>query len=195
MSRKTNVPYLRIVTTANSVDVRAPSPDVIGSTALGFLNIAKSSDALFESIIELVKPAWIFDLRPVPYFNIGQLNRMRAFELMRRHNASYQDLSGLLRIIDRNDASLNSGDVAAQVNQFLGRTSTPSAILILLNDTTVLRRAMEILPRTLCKPANGWFPIEFIAAPDANERFQAITPDGITMSSSTIGVSVEPSQN
>lgn len=142
------MPYLRLVDSPGRSDAELPSNESDG-VLLGFVDMSRTSDIALETILLRVQPAWAFDLRPVPYFNIGRLNRKRVFELFRTCSTSYRDVAGALRITEHNDASLNSGAVGRFLNQAIGMRPLDAPIVVLVDDKETLAHAMSVLPGCL----------------------------------------------
>jgi hypothetical protein len=140
---------------------------------LGFIDMSRISDVALETIFTHVKPGWAFDLRPVPYFDIGRFNRKRMFELFRISGTSYRDVAGVLRITVRNDASLNSGAVGGFLNETLSARPYRAPIVVLVDDEETLGHAMRVLPRSLCTEGEGWCPM----AVDVGASARQGTPD------------------
>jgi hypothetical protein len=126
---------------------------------LGFIDMSRVSDVALETIFTQVQPGWAFDLRPAPYFDIGHLNRKRMFELFRTSGTSYRDVTGSLRITERNDASLNSGAIAGFLNETLSARPYRAPIVVLVDDEETLEHAMRVLPHSLCAEGAGWCPV------------------------------------
>lgn len=148
--------YLRLVATSSQNDVEPHANDYEG-TLLGFVDMSRASDVALETILSRVQPAWVFDLRPVPYFNIGRLNRRRMFGLFRTWSAWYRDVAGALRITENNDASLNSGAVGSFLNQTIAMRPLHAPIVVLVDHEDALSHAMNVLPRCLRSSlASSW---------------------------------------
>jgi hypothetical protein len=127
---------------------------------LGFVDMSRASDVALETIMSRLRPAWVFDLRPVPYFNIGRLNRKRAFELFRSSSASYRDVAGSLRITEHNDASLNSGVVGSFLSKTLAMRPLHAPVVVLVDDHATLAHAMNVLPIWLRSSLGAsWHPL------------------------------------
>jgi len=148
--------YLRLVETSSPDDVE-PRADDHDGMLLGFVDMSRASDVALETIVARVQPAWAFDLRPVPYFHIGRLNRRRMFELFRTWSVCYRDVAGSLRITENNDASLNSGAVGSFLNQTMAMRPVHAPIVVFVDHETALSHAMSVLPRYL-RPslASSW---------------------------------------
>jgi hypothetical protein len=148
--------YLRLVETLSRDDVEPRASDHDGML-LGFVDMSRASDVALETILVRVQPAWVFDLRPVPYFNIGRLNRRRMFELFRTWSACYRDVAGSLRITENNDASLNSGAVGIFLSQTIAIRPVHAPIVVLVDHEEALSHAMNVLPRCLrASLASSW---------------------------------------
>ncbi len=157
MSRSSQPPYLRLV--ESSPEIIPVRREETERTILGFVDMSRASDLGLETILFRIRPAWVFDLRPVPYFDIGALNRKRMFALFRRYCTSYRDIAGSLRITDRNDASLNSGAIGSHLSVILSLRPLTAPIVVFVDDQETLGHAMHILPRTLRASAKTWCPM------------------------------------
>lgn len=164
MPRSSPVPYLRLVD--------GPAPEAVESAChagdegilLGFISMSSLSefDDGFRMILTRVQPSWVFDLRPVPYFNIGQLDRIRAFDLFSSLRATYRDVADRLQITDRKDASLNSGAVARYIAEALSTRSWRGPVVVLVDDRESLSHALRVLPSHL-KSSAAWCAFELSA--------------------------------
>lgn len=156
---RNSTPYLRLVEAPERSETRAPVTTNAGFL-LGFVDMSRVSDLGLEMIMSHLRPAWVFDLRPVPYFNIGKLNRKRVFELFRSCNISYRDVAGSLRITEHNDASLNSGIVANFLSETLAMRPLHAPIVVLVDDDATLVHAMNVLPSRLHSSLDvPWHPL------------------------------------
>lgn len=59
--------------------------------SLIFVSLPGVSEQDFVSVLAHTKPAYVVDLRPVPRFDIGQLNRHEVFTLFRQEQTTYID--------------------------------------------------------------------------------------------------------
>jgi len=50
----------------------------------------------FVGLMEHARPSFVIDFRTVPRFDVGRLNRSRAFDLFEATGARYVDLTGIL---------------------------------------------------------------------------------------------------
>jgi hypothetical protein len=152
MKRDTRAPYLRLLNAPEreGVEIR-PNPDGV---LLGFVDMSRVNESTLEFIMSMIRPAWIFDLRPVPYFDIGRFDRRRAFELFRQSQALYRDVAGFLRITERNDASLNSGAIGGLLREMLATRPMRAPVIVLVDDEETVQHAMHVIPPFL----HGHYP-------------------------------------
>lgn len=112
-------------------------------------------EGAFSDLMRLAEPSFVFDLRLAPRFDIGSLNRARAFELFERVHATYVDtttplMTGAKReeVIERLIRRLpTAGMEARRPIVFLhGRSesslATPTEILSILGQSA---RRLEII--------------------------------------------------
>ncbi len=115
------------------------------------------SDDSFLSALEEIHPAFVFDLRTVPSFNMGRLNRHHAFEVFEGLGSRYIDVPGLVGAVSRVDtkmkASAMSEAIASAVRQ---SASGPCRVMALLDDFEAVSEAASELPRVL--PERGKDP-------------------------------------
>lgn len=117
---KTKVPYLRAVT-------RSPPRPALptgsfepaswqrtlfvtqNENLLAFVEFSNVLEAEFLEIILGAKARYVIDLRLVPRFDTGSLNRKMVFALFAQTGSQYIDMSGELGVRDKRDANLNPG--------------------------------------------------------------------------------------
>jgi len=80
----------------------SPNPALL--CIVDFLEISESE--LLHIIYE-ARPRFVVDLRIVPRFDVGSLNRKAIFSLFEKSVTRYLDMSGILGLRDRRDAALN----------------------------------------------------------------------------------------
>ncbi len=115
------------------------------------------SDDEFALTVKALAPAQILDLRAVPAFNVGRLNRHLAFELFESQGSAYVDVAGLIGARSRRDARLNVDYVAALIASHSPASGNVvnGPIMILMDDTEAVRNAAVHLPGVL--PSKwGW---------------------------------------
>ena len=159
MTRSTLPPYLRLVEPPLREDVPATIPSERFGALLGFVDMSRVSDIGLEMILSRIQPTWVFDLRPVPYFDIGRLDRKRVFELFRTWCTTYRDVAGSLRITEHNDASLNSGVVGSYLRTTIAMRPVGAPIVVLVDDEDTMHHAMRVLPHSLGTELDVlWYP-------------------------------------
>ncbi len=127
---------------------------------LGLVNMARISADEFTSVLQTVRPRWVFDLRPLPRFDLESLSRKAVFNLFQRFSISYQDVAGLIGVSSHGDARLNPGIVS---NSLLDLASGSSGkvplgpLVILLDSEEYLSASARLLPKLLKpRPRGGW---------------------------------------
>ena len=69
-----------------------------------FINFDSITESDFQASIEGARPRYLIDLRRVPRFDLGKLNRRQAFALFAGSKVQYLDLSGRIERSDKLDA-------------------------------------------------------------------------------------------
>lgn len=133
------------------------------------VDMSSISDDCLIDLISNVKPRWIFDLRALPRFDIGSLNRHGFFDLCRVNLARYRDIGGLVGIAASRDASLSSGVAAVAISEMLNEVASPKTvgpIAVLLGSMNDVSMAAIRLPSDLRpKPKGGWKVCSFVQRP------------------------------
>ena len=136
---------------------------------LGIALMAGVSDVEFYMWLSEARPRWLFDLRPVPRFDIGRLNRRLVFNAFAEGGVSYQDIGGLLGLHYGPDARLACGEIGEYLARILrSRVGHPHStgvgpVLMLLDNTTYFRLATRVIPSSLQpKPRGGWDVRQYI---------------------------------
>lgn len=93
----------------------------------------------FKKALELSRPTYILELRRSPRFDIGQLNRRRAFSWFEAIHSRYYDLPSALSQVAPND------DPMGLVSSFLKRPGATVAgpVMILVSQTATASGAGE----------------------------------------------------
>jgi hypothetical protein len=97
-----------------------------GAWTIVFVSVPDLPEGVFGDIIRYAEPSFVFDLRLAPRFDMGSLNRERAFELFDRVRATYVDTTTPLMA----GVKRPPGDLAALDGDFyqrLGATSQPDS--------------------------------------------------------------------
>lgn len=133
------------------------SPD---PALMGLINMSGAREGTLKALLQSVRPRWLMDLRVVPLFDYGQMTRKRFFELFRHLEITYRDVSGLLEMYSRKDASLSSGAAVDLINELLAESPSHSAqgpILFLLEGAERVALAERVLPLLVKpRPERGW---------------------------------------
>lgn len=99
-------------------------------------------DREFVGLIENARPSFVIDLRIVPRFDVGRLNRARAFDLFDASSTRYIDLTGILL------SGASRDDVMREFNELVCSNSfdlsRPVVFLLSRPDTSVASDA-EVL--------------------------------------------------
>ena len=114
-----------------------------------FVVVPDLPEGVFGDVIRLAEPSFVFDLRLAPRFDLGSLNRERAFELFDRVGANYVDtttplMAGVNReeVLEMLVRRLPAAGLAAQrpVVFLLGRgessLASPGEILSILGQSS-----------------------------------------------------------
>lgn len=134
MPSKRPAPFLQVVKAkAEPASVRAQdfAPATWQSTLfarnnpslLVFIDLEKAAEEDFLTVLVAAKPRFMIDLRLVPRFDIGSMNRKLVFSLFVKSNTQYFDVSGRLGVSDRRDARLNPHVLADHLRSMVFRSS------------------------------------------------------------------------
>ena len=171
MAREGTISHLRLVVEPTKQDEIQPSSRRSGISAqrwlfpdpalLGLVDMSSARAGPFTALLEDVRPRWLMDLRAVPRFDMGVMNRRLFFNLFERLQIRYRDISGMVGITSRKDASLSSGAVANTLNillaEELGSAGGPGPIMLLLDDAARVMVATKSLPPFMePRPRGGW---------------------------------------
>jgi hypothetical protein len=180
-------PYLRVVSSASETLDERHSPNLksfvpretkqpmLFSDAslhtLGFIKAAELEADRFVGLIKEAKPRVIFDLRPVPSFAHGTLQRRTVFSLFAQEDVTYFDVAGVLGVSTGRDALLNPALLinALQVNILRSTKGLSGPIFFFINDDLFLDDYFSSVARHLPHvDRRGWdiacWPNEVAAA-------------------------------
>jgi hypothetical protein len=101
---------------------------------LAVVNMQAVSYQTFVGFVRDRRPQFMFDLRPFPSFDLGQLSRRLAFRLFADANTTYRDLTGALGITGRNELATAGANFAEAILEAISETTTPARRLALLVD-------------------------------------------------------------
>jgi hypothetical protein len=146
-----------------------PLPFVEDKFVLVLAHVTNVSEQSFLWLLQEVKPDTVVDLRLVPRFDFGRLNRKRAFHLFAEMSARYYDLSHDLGISDSHDASLNPAFFAEPLDRIVSGRPRAQRVLLFLGDAGLLARSLEVLPTRLSTPAQGRWQVRGFERADLGE--------------------------
>jgi len=95
-----------------------------------FLEFPRISDEEFTTVLQWVKPSAVLELRRVPRFDVGQLNRKAAFRFFREAQATYFDLAANVTV-----EYFTPNDAIDLVDGFLKRSAEriEGPVVVLIN--------------------------------------------------------------
>ncbi|WP_428266402.1 hypothetical protein [Haliangium sp.] len=131
-----------------------------GPSLLGFFHMYHAHGDSFAGLLAQIRPTWIFDLRPVPAFDLVRLDRRRAFRLFEQYGTAYCDSNVCFELWDRSDPRIASGELAEAFSRYATGPDRPGLkgpIIFLVDDSSVISTAIEAFPRVLRPvPRRGW---------------------------------------
>jgi TIR domain len=86
---------------------------------LAFIDLNGIEEADFLTLLLAAKPRFMIDLRVLPLFDLGGLNRKRAFALFEKCGTKYLDMSGRLDLKDSKDSRYNADYLAEKVRELV----------------------------------------------------------------------------
>jgi hypothetical protein len=114
-----------------------------------FINFEEVSESDFRTTLSGARPKFLFDLRRVPRFDLGRLNRKQAFSLFSKAGTRYLDLSRRLHV-EAATANIDPGFAAHLVVDASNQAfdGGPAAFLVDAQqfDETNISRLVEALP-------------------------------------------------
>jgi hypothetical protein len=132
-------------------------PDMANVVLL--VNMASIGRETFLQTIAGTHPRWVFDVRPVPNFDLGSFSRRAAFSLFGQCHSRYEDIGAIIGLKHTRDAALSSGAVGCVASRLLAEdhAARSGPVAFLLDGTTTLDFAAQILRETLQpRPSGGW---------------------------------------
>lgn len=116
-----------------------------------FVDTSDISSDIFVQLLKEARPTLVLDVRPIPRFDIGKLNRKLAFELFRENEIEYMDVAGLTGVQSRWDARLNPSFLAQSINKSLKaqRAALEGPIAVLFDNQEFLNSAAGVFPKVL----------------------------------------------
>jgi hypothetical protein len=142
-------PHLRLIEREPRPASSEPQGQLAFSFVLVLVDLTNASEAEFLRILEQARPDAVIELRKVPRFDFGRLNRKLVFRMFDEMKARYHDLIYSLRVTSAHDAGLNPAFVARPLAEILQAEPRPQRALVLLDDPKTLDLSLEILPGRL----------------------------------------------
>lgn len=141
---------------------------------LAFIEFARISESDFLTFVTSGRPKFVFDLRRVPRFDIGNLNRRLVFSLFTQSSTRYVDLSGRLGAKSERDARLDPRPVVDHLLKSGRGNTAPFGPIGFLVDHPQFQESyisdlVEALPSA---PGDGWDVLR-IPAPEQTASLAA----------------------
>ncbi len=166
--QKTLPSHLKLVTKTNTVE--SSNVGLLAGTQsemfplakphlLIFSDLTKISSESFLSLISDAKPTLILDLRPIPRFDFGRLNRKAIFKLFQTNDAIYIDVTGAIGVSSKADANLNPSLMAKSLSDMTKTMGFPmrGPLLFLFDDSNLLSASTQVFADTLShKEGKKW---------------------------------------
>ncbi len=129
------------------------------------LHMPNISDDAFSSVVRTYRPSLVFDLRTVPSFTMGRLNRSAAFALFEEHGSHYYDIPGMIGAVSRIETRLKARAMSEMIVDSV-RDANPkaSSIMVLLDDGAAVTYAASHLPQILPTPDREGWSVQVVGA-------------------------------
>ncbi len=119
------------------------------------VDLTNASEAEFLYALDHVQPDIVVDLRVVPRFDFGRLNRPVVFRMFEGMSARYYDLAHTLGAENAHSARLNPAFVAEPLAKILQGSPSSRRVLVLLSDAKILDHSLEVFPQRMPGPPKG----------------------------------------
>lgn len=139
-----------------------------------FVQFERVSEADFLSVLTGGRPRYVIDLRMVPRFDLGGLNRKLVFSLFSQTSTQYVDFSGQLRIKDERDARLNPALLVPNLQKVVFRSdkAIQGPICFLVDPPQFDEDYIQLLVEALPSYTNtGW---DVLRLPQVSPEFRAL---------------------
>jgi TIR domain-containing protein len=121
-----------------------------------FINFERVAESDFVNILTGAHPKILFDLRRVPRFDSGSLNRRRAFAIFSDAGIRYIDLSGQLRTGEGSASNLAAPHVARLITESWGQNSIHGPVGFIVDaqqfEESYITQLIEALPSIFDHP-------------------------------------------
>lgn len=119
---------------------------------LTLINMRRMTRKVFVDFLTQRRPQFLFDVRPVPSFDVGSFSRTAAFTLFEHVATSYHDLAGTLDLIDEHRLAQASASLAAQMATIIAEAAGPvRCVAVLVDGSTRARWATRSLSESLTR--------------------------------------------
>lgn len=119
-------------------------------------DVTNVSEHAFLTMFKCIQPEIVIDLRVVPRFDFGRLNRRIVFSLLEEEAIQYVDLLHSLGVDSFRDVSRNPALLAGSIKQALDRAPSFTRALALMDDPQALTASLEVLPQSLVSAERRW---------------------------------------
>lgn len=158
--QKTFSSHLKLVTKSNAVEssnigvllgTQSEMFPLAKPHLLIFSDLTKISSESFLSLISDAKPNLILDLRPIPRFDFGRLNRKTIFEFFKTNESIYIDVTGVIGVSSKADANLNPSLMAKSLSNMTKTMGLPmrGPLLFLFDDSDLLSASAQVFADSL----------------------------------------------
>jgi hypothetical protein len=107
---------------------------------LAVVNMTSVTHRRFVEFIGKHRPQLLFDIRPIPAFNMGPLSRQSVFALFNDAKTSYHDMAGMLEVVDDRELATASASLAAAIMELIDEAELPPRRLGVLSDDSQAAR-------------------------------------------------------
>lgn len=122
-----------------------------------FVNTSTIGDYDFKNVVEATAEGTVLDVRVAPRFDIGSLNRGKAFGLFETHRVSYVDYCGASGIRAPDDEKLQAATIAIAIKQSLvGRKNADRPLCLLLDGYQLSDEFIASFMRSFADEAVEW---------------------------------------
>lgn len=119
---------------------------------LALINMRQITRKIFVDFLMQRRPQLLFDVRPVPSFNVGSFSRAAAFNLFEHVATSYHDLAGTLGSIEEHRLAQASGPLAERMANLIREAPVPvRCVAVLVDGSTRARWATRSLSESLAR--------------------------------------------
>lgn len=137
------------------------------SGLLCFVNPSLISETELLRVLLEGKPKLVLDMRLVPTFDVGSLNRRLVFGLFDQIGAKYVDVSGMLKITSRRDSKLNPRLLVQEMERLIGPITEGPVVLLAEAEQFAEEYVSSFVSQAQHWRKEGW---ELLIVPEQSER-------------------------